>query len=70
MYVSLEQGRWTDLPADVFVRGFVRSYARCVALDEDEMVKRYPHISFVNGGTKLTPEEQADRDSSHDVPQL
>ena len=25
----------------------------------DKMVKRYPHIAFVNGGTQLTPEAQA-----------
>lgn len=27
----------------------------------DEMVERYPHVAFINGGTKLTPEEQAER---------
>lgn len=27
----------------------------------DRMVERYPHLQFVNGGTKLTPEEQAQR---------
>ncbi len=27
----------------------------------DRMVERYPHIEFVNRGTKLTPEEQAER---------
>ena len=37
----LESGRPDGLPADVFVRGFVRSYARCVGLDEDEALRRY-----------------------------
>jgi cytoskeleton protein RodZ len=37
----LEHGRFDQLPADVFVRGFVRSYARCVGLDPDEAVRRY-----------------------------
>jgi len=27
----------------------------------DRMVERYPHINFVNRGTSLTPEEQAER---------
>jgi phosphoadenosine phosphosulfate reductase len=27
----------------------------------DRMIERYPHITFVNRGTKLTPEEQAKR---------
>jgi hypothetical protein len=29
------------LPADVFVKGFVRSFARCVGLDEAEAVERF-----------------------------
>nr|MBA3454962.1 helix-turn-helix domain-containing protein [Deltaproteobacteria bacterium] len=29
------------MPADVFVRGFVRSVARCVGLDEAEALRRY-----------------------------
>ncbi len=34
---SLEAGRRDELPADVFVRGFVKSYARAVSIDVDEM---------------------------------
>ncbi len=37
----LEAGRFEGLPADVFVRGFVRSVARCVGLDEAEAITRY-----------------------------
>jgi len=37
----LEAGKLDGLPADVFVRGFVRSFARCVGLDETESLKRY-----------------------------
>src|SRR3954469_1970641 len=37
----LEAGKLDGLPADVFVRGFVRSFARCVGLDADEALKRY-----------------------------
>lgn len=37
----LEAGRFDGLPAEVFVRGFVRSFARCVGLDEEEALKRY-----------------------------
>ena len=32
----LEAGNLDDLPADVFVRGFIRSYARAVGTDEAE----------------------------------
>lgn len=37
----LETGDFESLPGDVFVRGFLRSYARCVGLDEAEAIKRY-----------------------------
>src|SRR5262245_17076266 len=37
----LEAGQFEDLPADVFVRGFLRSYARCVGVDADDVVRRY-----------------------------
>jgi hypothetical protein len=37
----LEAGKLEGLPAEVFVRGFVRSYARCCGLDEAEALERY-----------------------------
>ncbi|MBA3460273.1 MAG: helix-turn-helix domain-containing protein [Deltaproteobacteria bacterium] len=37
----LEAGKLDGLPAEVFVRGFVRSYARCCGLDETETLARY-----------------------------
>jgi Helix-turn-helix domain len=40
----LEGGRFDELPAEVFVRGFVRSYARAVGLDPDDMARRYGEL--------------------------
>ena len=40
----LEGGRFDELPAEVFVRGFVRSFARAVGLDPDDMARRYGEI--------------------------
>ena len=40
----LEQGSWDDLPAEVFVRGFVRSYARCIGLSSEEASRRYHDV--------------------------
>ncbi len=37
----LESGDFGKLPGDVFVRGFLRSYARCLKLDGDDVVRRY-----------------------------
>jgi cytoskeleton protein RodZ len=33
---QIEDGKLDELPADVFVRGFIRSYARAVGADETE----------------------------------
>lgn len=43
---ALEEGRWDELPADVFVRGFLRSYARCVGLPIEEALARYGGCGF------------------------
>jgi hypothetical protein len=37
----LEAGQLDGLPAEVFVRGFIRSFAKCVGLDEQEALQRY-----------------------------
>lgn len=36
----IEADRWDDLPGDVFLRGFLRAYARCIGLDPEEIVDR------------------------------
>jgi cytoskeletal protein RodZ len=38
---KLERGELDGLPAEVFVKGFVRSFAKCVGLDEQEAIVRY-----------------------------
>ncbi|MFO0626741.1 MAG: helix-turn-helix domain-containing protein [Polyangiales bacterium] len=38
---SLEEGRFEELPGEVFVKGFLRSYARAVGLAGDEVLARY-----------------------------
>jgi transcriptional regulator with XRE-family HTH domain len=43
--LRLEEGRFEELPGDVFVRGFLRSYARCVGLDAEELVRQYGELS-------------------------
>lgn len=40
---SLEAGRWSELPADVFVSGFVRSYSRHLGVEESG-VSRYRDV--------------------------
>ncbi len=43
--VALEEGRVRDLPAPAYALGFVRSYARALGLDEDEIVRRFREAS-------------------------
>lgn len=38
---AIEQDRYDALPAPIFVRGFLREYARVVGLDSDEVVNLY-----------------------------
>src|SRR5689334_18094325 len=56
----LEAGRFDGLPAEVFVRGFVRSFARCVGLDEDEALRRYAACGgLAQGSGEITPAARA-----------
>jgi cytoskeleton protein RodZ len=36
---ALEAGRFQDLPGPIFVRGFIRNYAKLVKLDPDELLQ-------------------------------
>ena len=44
----LENDAHSELPADVFVRGFLRAYARALGVDEEHVLARY--------GGRQTPE--------------
>ncbi len=43
--VALEEGRVRDLPAPAYALGFVRTYARALGLDGDEVVRRFREAS-------------------------
>ncbi len=61
---ALEEGRIRDLPAPAYAIGFVRTYARGLGLDADEMVRRFRELSgaAVNRKTPLIfPEPVPDR---------
>ncbi|MCW5830123.1 MAG: DUF4115 domain-containing protein [Deltaproteobacteria bacterium] len=65
LLLALEEGRRADLPADVFVRGFVRSYARSVGLEMDalrhevEQALGAPLAAAVTAETPVPPKLQA-----------
>lgn len=41
MLRALEEDDYPSLPVEVTVKGFLRSYARCLGLDEQEVIDRY-----------------------------
>jgi transcriptional regulator with XRE-family HTH domain len=53
--LALEQGLFDELPAEVFVRGFLRSYARCVGLDTDEILGAYHDLVAASAPAKREP---------------
>jgi hypothetical protein len=63
----LEAGRLDGLPAEVFVRGFVRSFARCVGLDEAEAVQRYTACGLAAGSQELASTARALIESMADL---
>jgi cytoskeletal protein RodZ len=38
---AIEKERFADLPAPVFIRGFLREYSRCLGLPVDEVTRLY-----------------------------
>ena len=55
----LENGDYHKLPADVYVRGFVRSYARFLNLDEETFLKLYDRERNIQAN--LRPEKKETR---------
>jgi len=49
----LESDQFDELPGEVFVRGFMKSYARAVGLDADDVLARYTSTRRVAWVTPL-----------------
>jgi len=58
MLQALEEDRFNQLPGGIFNKGFVRAYARCVGIDEDQAVADYLEAS--GEGLPLKPEPLAE----------
>jgi cytoskeletal protein RodZ len=43
----LEDGRTAELPGEVFVKGYLKAYARAVGLKQDEVLSRYTNTQRV-----------------------
>lgn len=38
---AIEKGEWTELPGEVYVRGFIRRYAQSLGIDGDKLIAPY-----------------------------
>jgi cytoskeleton protein RodZ len=45
---AMEADRWEDLPAEVFVKGFIKSYAEFIGLVPEDVILRYQEIQTAN----------------------
>lgn len=41
---AIEEGRFNDLPGEVFIKGFLRSYAKFLGIDEADVINRYNQL--------------------------
>jgi cytoskeleton protein RodZ len=55
MLEALEQEKFNQLPGGIFNKGFVRAYARCLGLDEDQAVADYMEASGEAPVPRLEP---------------
>lgn len=55
MLEALEQEKFNRLPGGIFNKGFVRAYARCLGLDEDQAVADYLEASGEASLARLEP---------------
>lgn len=46
---ALENERWDELPSQVFVRGFLKTYADFLSLDKERVLELYERVSLLEG---------------------
>lgn len=56
---AIEEERWDILPGDVFIKGFIKTYAQYLGLNPDEVVERYSQerISIQKPEIKVLPKK-------------
>jgi cytoskeleton protein RodZ len=61
---SIEENNFDDITAPIFVKGYLRAYARLVSLNEDDMIQRYVEFYSnedppINTTSQMAPEISA-----------
>jgi len=66
---ALEEDDLGKIPNEVFAKGFIRSYARCLALEEDEVLTRFEELaaSFYHRKVEQIRTEQRKEDQQKEL---
>lgn len=56
---AIEQGNYNDLPAEVFVKGYLRSYAKLLQLDPALILAQYQPPPLVQPQEEMAPEPES-----------
>lgn len=59
MLQALEEDKFSQLPGGIFNKGFVRAYARCIGIDEDQAVSDYLEAAGETAPTRTEGEPDA-----------
>ncbi len=59
---AIEEGRFDEIPGEVYLKGFLRSYARAVELDAEQVLIQYYQLA---GEAKNSPKKQPEPVVSH-----
>lgn len=58
----LEEGTWEKLPADVYVKGFLRSYADFLGVDEKILIRLYEREKEIRANLKKNKKEEVKKE--------
>jgi cytoskeleton protein RodZ len=72
MLQALEEDKFNQLPGGIFNKGFVRAYARCIGIDEDQTVSEYLQASgdAPPVPTEIAPREDAAREAAERITRI
>ncbi len=65
---AMEEEDFSKLPGEVFVRGFLKNYARFLGLDEAEVLKRYQELKPPKQPQPAAPEQRTEVKTNAAVP--
>lgn len=68
--LAIEEARYDALPAEVFVKGYLRAYAKLLDLDPEEVIKQYQPVQVVPAPRPVVTEESPSKRLLERMPEL